>query len=277
LFLYAFFRSPIPSLTDANCLSIIAQQGGDYGRVRLWGSMGFVVSSMSIGLLMDQQPDYVDYSIKSLVGLFVLALATAFFISVRPPPQERAHLRDIWILFRNPKLRVLFLAAGVHWASTAPYHGFLSVHIQDLGWSTSIAGYGFALAGLTEVVMMGSARSWLKRFGARKILVISLAVSSLRWLLTAWVSHPLILVLIQGLHAFTFAAFYIASIEVLLEEIPETLRATGQGLFFSTAFGVGGGLGVLFTGMVYETYGGVNSFLFGAGLSFFATVIARRL
>jgi PPP family 3-phenylpropionic acid transporter len=277
LFFFALFRAPVPALTDAACLSIIAKQGGDYGRVRLWGSIGFVISTMSAGLIMERHSDHVSISIYALAGFLLLALLAAFFISVRPPPKKAKRWSDILILLNKPRLRYLFLASAFHWASTSTYHGFFSIHVQDLGLSTSVAGTGFAVAGIAEIITMGGARRWIDRFSPGKILVFCLGITALRWALTAWSLEPTFLIIIQLLHSFTFAAFYMASIKILLEEVPDSLRATGQGLFFSAVFGIGGGLGILFSGVVYDIGGGVHAFLFGAALSLIASLVAMRL
>ena len=190
------------------------------------------------------------------------------------PTVDWAVIRKI---FENPRLRILFLASGVHWASTMPFHGFFPLHVADLSLSPSVAGLGFSFAGLCEILMLAQSSRVLRRFSASQLFVFSTAISALRWLLTGLITDPTLLVGVQALHAFTFAAFYVAALQILVEEIPDRLRATGQGLFFSLAFGVGGGVGVLATGFVYGAFDGTAIFLFGAGLSCVATVIASRL
>ena len=86
-----------------------------------------------------------------------------------------------------------------------------------------------------------------------------------------------LLVAIQLLHAFTFTGFFVSAIEIILEEIPDELRATGQGLFFAASFGLGGGFGSVLAGYFFEIRGGEASFIVGGFLSLFALFVSRGL
>ena len=277
LFMYATVKTSIPSLTDAICLGLIKNQGGDYSKLRVWGSIGFVVSALMTGFLMEEQTEYAKTAFTVMCLLYFGSLIASVLIRAKNIPTSTVNLGLIRTLLKKPRLRILFIASGVHWASTMPYHGFLPIRVEDLSLSPSIAGACFAFAGVAEIVMMSSANAVLKKWKANQLFVVSMGLSALRWLATAFATDPILLVGIQGLHAFTFGAFYVAAIQILLEEIPDSLRATGQGLFFSAAFGLGGGLGVFMTGFVYNAFGGGASFLFGASLSACALLISRRL
>jgi PPP family 3-phenylpropionic acid transporter len=277
LFIYAAVKTSVPSLTDAVCLGLIKVQGGEYSRVRVWGSIGFVVSALLTGFLMEENTKYAETAFGIMCLLYLGSLTSSVFIGSASIPTSTVNIGLIRALLKNPRLRVLFVASGIHWASTMPYHGFLPLRVEELSLSPSIAGAGFAFAGFTEILMMNWSGAVLRRWSARNLFIVSMALSSLRWLATAFATDAVFLIAIQGLHSFTFGAFYVAAIQILLEEIPDSLRATGQGLFFSVAFGLGGGLGVLLTGFVYNSFGGTISFLFGSALSLCATLVAKRL
>ena len=277
LFIYALIKTAVPSLTDAVCMNLVKRTGKDYSTIRIWGSIGFVVSALLTGFVMDRITGSAQLAFGAICALYVGCLIASMFLARETVNTSSVNLRLIGSLLKNGRLKVLFIASGIHWASTMPYHGFLPIHVKELGLTASIAGICFAFAGFTEILMMSRSRFILGRWSARQLFVFSVAISGFRWLMTAFLSDPYLLIAVQAIHAFTFAGFYIAAIEVLLQEIPDSLRATGQGLFFSAAFGFGGGIGVLLTGFVYGEFGGSGSFVFGALLSLLATVIAKRL
>ena len=271
---YAAFASSVASQTDAATLIAIRKVGARYGVVRLFGSIGFVLGSAGAGLAMDREVSSTVMFSAMGAGL-VLALVSSLLIRDAGDAPAPARLSDIARLASDRRLLVVFVACGLHWVSLAPYHAFFAVHVQDLGLAASVAGVGFAVGAASEVVFMAAAERW--RRSPKDILTAAFAVTAVRWVVVAHATDGVALVAIQVLHGFSFGVFYVAAVRAVTECVPERLRATGQGLFFSVVFGIGGGVGTLTTGLGYDRISGSGVFLAAAVVSLLSVVVSRKI
>ena len=114
---------------------------------------------------------------------------------------------------------------------------------------------------------------WSGRLSTRALLLICFGLSSIRWLVMALTSDPVVLVLAATLHGFTFGAFYLSSVAWMVERAPGSLRATGQSLFAAATFGVGGIVGYRGAGALYDVVGGHRLFLIAAGLALLPALV----
>lgn len=274
--IYALFRAPLIPLIDTLTLLETKRLGTSYARARLFGSLAFVLGAAGIGLWTE-----LDRSVAAgpgmwlAVGLFGLAFLSALFVPKDAAPAgARPRVRDALQLLVDRRIMVLVLASALHWTTLAPYHLFFAVHVEDLGLSPFVAGGGMALGALCETGMMW----WFPRHTTgryHQALLLAFLVTAGRWLLTAYTTEASLLLLIQGLHAFSFGLFYPAALAALSELVPDRLRATGQGLFISL-LGAASFSGDLGSGFIYERFGGRGLYLGAAGLSVAATVFLWR-
>jgi PPP family 3-phenylpropionic acid transporter len=177
----------------------------------------------------------------------------------------RPRFADALALLKDRSILILITASALHWTTLAPYHLFFAVHVEDLGLSPFVAGGGMALGALCETGVMW----WFPRHTSGRYtgaLVLAFLVTSFRWLLTAYTTDATTLLLIQGLHGFSFGLFYPAALAALGDLVPDRLRATGQGLFISM-LGAASFFGDLSSGVIYAHLGGRGLYLAAAGLS----------
>ncbi|MEE2901311.1 MAG: MFS transporter [Myxococcota bacterium] len=277
LFVFASTKTAVPALNDAVTMKMIKQFGGLYSDIRVWGSIGFVVSAVVMGKLIEGSQDYAKLSVIALTGCYAITLIASLFLNSKGIEHKPVNYRSVQKLFENRRIVVLFLASSLHWASTMPYHGFLPVHVREIQMASSIAGVCFGVAGVAEIIMMSQSRRLFQIFKPHQLFALSLLVTGLRWFVMTLNLNESLLVAIQFLHAFTFTGFFVSAIEIILEEIPDELRATGQGLFFAASFGLGGGIGSVLAGYAFEIRGGEASFMVGGFLSLFALFVSRGL
>lgn len=262
LVLQLFFTA-LPGLTDSLALQRVRQTGDDYGRIRAWGSTGFIVSALALGQALDRLParggaPAVVWLLPPLLSvLFALAFATALPLRARGAG-PRPTLRDVRQLLQRPSYLFLLAVGALHWGATAPFHTFFAVLVRDLGLPAAVLGQSFALSVLSEVLVFWYARRLLSRWPLERILLIACAGSALRWLLTAVARHPGGLIATQALHGLTFGAFWTAAVAWLGACVPPTLRATGQTLFTGSVFGLGYLVGLLGAGRLYDHFGRVQ-------------------
>lgn len=272
LFLFAVGRAPLGPLVDALCLDALGAHG-DYGRVRLWGSVGFLLVVLASGGLADAvglDPLWLALALSmALLGL-------SFAFPLRGEGGPAPVLPALRALAREPFL-LPFLAAGMLQAlALSVYDTFFSAHVSAIGLPHVVTGAAVALGVGAEVLLMGAARPLLARWGAFRLLLAAAALGPVRWALTAVVTDPVGLVAVQALHGITFGAFWIASVQVMAERAPPRVGASAQSLFSTASYGVGALVGALGAGALRDAFGTSAVFWGLAGVSTLATVAAAR-
>ncbi len=261
---HQLFNIALPGLSDTLSLSRVKAAGDDYGRIRFWGSMGFVVSCLAAGQIFARRARGADPWLPFLVaGALTLALLLAFRVHGKGT-HARPKLADAKLLIKDRRLLFILITGGVHWGCAAPYHGFFGVHVQDRGLGHQIISYAFALSVLSEMLTFFYFRHIRRRARLSTLLIIVTALSAVRWAITATVHNPVLLVVVQCLHGLTFGVFWASSLAWLSGCVPDNLRATGQTLFTGSVFGLGSLLGAVITGHVYEATGSAAPAFLGA-------------
>src|SRR5207247_1700869 len=136
------------------------------------------------------------------------------------------------------------------------YDALFPAYLTRLSTAT-YAGAAIAFGAIAEIVFMNRGRGVLKSLGLGGTLVLAYSVSSVRWLVVALVPQPIVLIAIQALHAFTFGAFYLACVAIVDAESPPEVRASGQGIFATTTWGLASAASLTLAGWI-EPRGGMR-------------------
>lgn len=257
-------RAVVP-LVDSVSMELVRHEPRlSYARIRLFGSLGYVVVSLSLGLLLALRG---ERPADAAVPLAVVACVAGYVLAARrlpspPIPGERPRLAEAMGLLRDRRLLTLLLAAAIHWSATAPFHVLLGVHARDLSFPSWVTGAANSIGVGAEILALLAFPRLEARLSARALFALSFGATALRWLLCWQVRSALPLVLVQVLHALTFGVFWGASIHTLSERVPPRLRATGQALFSVVVFGAGNAAGFQLSGLGYDLYRSVAP-LFG--------------
>lgn len=271
---YAFFNSSITPLIDSLTLQRIALSGGNYARVRLFGSLGFVLVSSIFGLSVAAiNRATVVVPLCLMAGYF----AWSFGIRARSVSLDSPRPMNALRLLSDRDLALFLLAACLHWIACAPFHGTFSIHLQALGLPPRVVGIAAGLGVLAETAFMFFYPRFSRRVAAKGLLFLAFFGSSLRWMGMALVDRSGWIIALSLLHGLTFGAFYIASVAYVSGRAPPELRASGQALFASVAFGVGGLIGYLSSGIGYDVLGGHRLFAAAAVVDVLAACIILRI
>jgi PPP family 3-phenylpropionic acid transporter len=275
LALYGFFRTVFLPLVDAATWETVETDAGAYGRIRVWGSVGFIAASVAAGYLADV------VSLKSAIGLMVFLscfLAAAALALPRdaasqktfPDPKliERA-LRPSFVLF----LIICFLVQTSHGA----YYSFFTLFMEEQGFSSTVIGTSWGFSVTAEVILMIQYQRLFKRMKPPAVLGLAAFAAAWRWWMTAHSESIVFLFLAQGLHAFTFAAFHIASQSYLARQGFRERRASMFGLVSSVSYGLGGFVGMTASGFLYDQGGGTRMFGSAGLVALLAGVLALVL
>lgn len=257
---FSLFRVSMIGLTDVTAL----ESGVDYGRIRLFGSLGFLVVAVSSGHLLDPEA-LAPYPVAVLVAL-VLTFAVALTLprSVKRPPKPV--LADLRVLLGSRDFG-LFLGAVALWAASQnAYDFYFSLHLADLGADAGVISWAWGLATAAEVLLLIGASRWVVRFGTVPLLLVAYGATVLRWVLLATVPSLGLLLALQPLHAVTFGLAWVATLEHVKRRAPAHVLATAQASLLA-ATGVGGAVSMLAWGAISEVGKGPAVFLTAAGVA----------
>ena len=262
---FGIFGVGIGTLVDSVAIAQV-RRGGDYGRIRLWGSIGYMTSAIGVGaLLTARSRQSADRLVPALVAGALLA---TFLVSLRlrgtGEPAARPHWSDVRTLLQNRRFRLLLVVAPLHWIGCAPYNIFFGVFVRERHLSSLIVGLALATGVAGEMMVLLCFTRLRRRFDIETLLVLAFAGTAIRWLVMPWVVATGAVVGLQLLHALTFGLFWGSGIALVSDCVPPPLRATGQSLYITSMLGVGNVLGYLATGWIFDFTGTVEPAFFGA-------------
>ena len=262
----AFFWSAALPLVETLTFDHLREERGRYSRIRLWGSIGFIVAVMLTGAVLD-----VATPVSILWVCWAILLGILLFAVIVPEAPLAVHPRDgqpIGEIFRQPRVKALMAACFAMSAAHGAFYVFYSIHLAGHGYSKTEVGSLWSLGVLAEIaVFMLMARLSL-RFSLRAILLVSFAAAVLRFILMGWgVESVTIMVLVQLLHGLTFGAYHASAIAAVNAWFPGKAQARGQALYSSLSFGAGGLLGALISGRTWESWGAGWTFTLSAAFA----------
>ncbi|MDK9720204.1 MAG: MFS transporter [Rhodospirillales bacterium] len=247
----------------------------DYGRVRLWGSLAFILAAMLGGwFLSGRSSDYV----LPLSLCFLLAMA---FISLGLPEmviERRAEglTAGLSALLADKKFLLFLAAASALQASHMVYYGFSTLHWRQAGIDETTIGLLWSLGVVAEIVLFSQGNRALDRLGPLGLMMLAGFGGLIRWSVLAFTTWLPALYAVQTLHALTFGAFHLGAMHYLARNIPVSLSARAQGLYSSSVTGIAQGAGMLAAGPLYHALGG-HAFLTMALSSGLGIWLAARL
>jgi PPP family 3-phenylpropionic acid transporter len=246
-----FWTAILPQI-EVLTLNCVQANANRYGKIRLWGSIGYILFTIFTGKMMDVFSSEAPIVVGAVV-LFSLFIVTLLLTA--PPLQNSKEFNktSIWKKINTPVFYVFLMSALLLQLSFGPYYGFFALYMADLGYSGQATGWLIALGVISEVVMFLQSGKLIKLFGVKGILVLSIALTALRWyLLAMFANNLLVLVLSQMLHAFSFAMTHAASMHFIHHYFGQKFQSQGQAIYISVAFGVGGATGGYAAGLVWQ-------------------------
>lgn len=274
LFSYSFFRDALLPQMEVLTLGHLGTQANRYGQIRLWGSMGFIVSVMGLGYLFDSLsvaalPNYLAVTVMAIIVM-------SFIVPSAPVPLDIQHTTpSIFQAILRKEVIVFLLIGALLQFSHAPYYTFYTLFLEQHAYSKSTAGSLWALGVLAEVVLFIYAHRIFMRVSDYNLLSISLLLTAVRWgLIASFPDSLLLLGVAQLLHAASYGACHAASMRIIRFYFPGKLEVHGQALYVSFCFGAGGALGAFYASYSWSNYGAHFSFLMAAAACFIATLLA---
>ena len=271
--IFNLFTSAQGPLSEALMLSRMRGDLTHYGRLRLWGSVGFIVAVSVAGTLLDWfGVGLVPWIALALLGL-VLVASLRMTESAQPVSlQPAVALAD---LLRRRDVLAFFASTFLMIAAHASVYVFYSLYLAQIGYSKTVIGLMWSLGVIAEIVFFFWQAPIFRRFGIERLMIASLLLGVLRFMMIGFGAESLAWLLVaQVLHAATFGVHHSASVATLQRWFSGPLQARGQALFISISYGLGGSVGGLLLSVFWDTFGPRAVYLMAAGCCLLGAVAA---
>ncbi len=268
------FWVPVMPTTEYLALSQARRHGFDYGRVRLWGSVAFMLSSLLVGRWLEQQGIPQAYAIQ-VVFLAGIVLAAAMLPSGEGA-EAMARGFSLPRLWSVPGLARVMLVAGLIQGSHAMLYAFSSIYWKSIGIGETVIGLLWAEGIVVEIVVFLVAVRLRDATGPALMLAVGGAAAFVRWLLLPFALDAPTLALLQLLHGASFALTHLGALAFVNDRVPESLSANAMALYSMSVMGLFMGLSALACGAIYTRFGG-EGFWFMAILAAVGAALAMTL
>lgn len=266
LLLMSLFSAGAAPLVEAITFSVLKDGIGQYGPIRLWGSVGFILAVIGTGAWLD----YHDTS--SLVVITIMLSAALCAVSPAIPAGAAPHAQQggerFVAVLRRPAVLAFFGACFCMTAAHGTMYVFYSIYLEQAGYSKTVIGMLWTLGVLAEILLFLRLPQLLRGVSLRMLLLASFVCAVARFPAIGWGVHELwLLAAAQLLHAATFGAFHSGCVAAVHRLFPGQQAARGQALYSSIAYGLGGAVGSLVAGATWEPLGAPASFAISAAFA----------
>ena len=260
---YGFFWAAVLPQFEVVTLNYLKERTDDYSRIRIWGSIGFVVAVLILGLLFDFI-SLLNLPVFMLVLLLAILISSLAVKGEKKAVYEEAGVGFVALLLR-PSVIAFLLAAFLMQLSHGAYYTFFSLFLQGHGYTNSWIGFLWALGVLAEVIVFLVIHRMFRWVSYKTVLLVSLLLAVVRWYVTAHFADVLwLLILAQLTHAATFGAMHSVSMHYIHKYFKGRHQGQGQALFSSLTYGAGGALGAYVSGQIWMKDFGVTMFEWAA-------------
>ncbi len=265
-----FWTAVLPQLEVITVKATENSQGG-YGRLRVWGSIGFIVFSVLAGFLIDWFGAEAIIYLSALV-LLLLYVSSMLIVAPQHKPEAHSEVKTDYKLVFSLLFIVFMLANTLLQISFGTYYNFFALYMQDKGYSGSLTGVFIAIGVTAEIFIFVYAASLLKHYKVLVLLAFSILLTSIRWLALAFFADNIIIIMLsQVIHALSFGLTHAASVYFLSQYFSSRFQSRAQALYVSITFGAGSALGSVIAGILWsDGTGATQSFVFSAACAFIA-------
>lgn len=273
--LVSFFLTSVSALLDTMIFTRWDMK--TYGKIRLWGSMGYGVAALSFSYLLLYQDQFLHSIILLLIGIAFLLFISTLFIGeeTRTKTKNKESNFKFISLFKNSYFLLLVIFGVVHYITSGPYNMIFDIYRKSMNLPVYCTGWAISVGIISECLFIAYGSFFVTRLTARCCLILCATLTGIRWFIMSYPLNAIIFISLQAIHGITFGLFFIASVACLINIVPESMRATGQTMFSCIVFSLGGCLGNYMTGYLLDYDRGVFlAFSCCAFISIIAVIIS---
>ena len=268
----SFFWSASLPLMEAITLSHLGERTDKYGRIRSWGSVGFVLAVVGIGYFL--QSVEIIWLLWIILGLKFGILIFSYQIPEKEIINYTAGLHTVRQICLRPEVMAFLTASLLMLFAHGAYYTFFSIYLVEYGYDKGFVGWLWATGVICEIGIFFIMPWLMRHFSLKHILIFSFACAILRFLLIGQgVAWPVIIVFAQVLHAATYGAHHIAAMMVIHQFFHGRHQAKGQAIYTSIAYGLGGALGAISSGYTWDWLGAETTFFISAAAALIGMIL----
>lgn len=267
--LFTFFQTSTFAISDAITLEELdKQKRWSFGPIRLGGTIGFAIMSISFGYL-------AKYDIGYLFPVYASVMLISLLLLTRFPKvsgyQSSGNKMQVWVLFKNRKLMMYMGINLVLQITLGYYYSFFPIYFREMGADNVLIGWSMVISSLSEIPFLLFADRIMKRVRLTHILLISGIATALRWFAFSFVVNPYWVLPAQLLHGLIFIVLTVTMAMYINREVPKELKASGQTLNGLLSLGIARIIGSFFGGFASEAFGMRNVFFYNAWIAVICT------
>ena len=274
-FLFGSVFSPMYPIVDAAAMQAASRSGFAFGRVRMVGSIAFLVTIAAVGVWLDRAGDHIVHPLL-LGGVAVMAVGALGLPRGAAPGAVPRGAVPWWTLLRSGPVVMLLVAAALIQGSHATFYNLSTIHWADHGVGKAVAGALWAEGILAEIVLFFVAPWTADRWRPTTLLMLGAGAAVVRWTIVGSTTSLGWLFASAWLHALSFGCTYLGSLRALDRRVPAHQRVTAQGMLGAATSGVGMVVGGLAGGFAYQRWEG-RAFLVMAAFAGLGLLLAWRL
>jgi PPP family 3-phenylpropionic acid transporter len=275
MLLFSFFWNASLPQFEATTLSHLGRESHRYSMIRLWGSIGFILTVAGLGPLLDWFGPALLPPV--MLGLFLAIWGNSLIVPERDGHAVAQQHESLVNILRRPEVLALLAVCFLMQASHGPYYTFYTIYMESFGYSRGVIGQFWALGVIAEVVIFLVMSQLVRRFGLRSLMMWATLLTSIRWVLIGALPESLpVMLFAQLLHAASFGVFHATAIALFHKFFIGRHQGRGQALYSSLSFGAGGAFGALYSGMAWDGLGAELTYFIAALLAALAVAISWR-
>lgn len=273
---FTFFWNAILPLYEVITLRSLGERRDRYGKVRLWGSVGFIGAVAGVGLILEWVS--IEWLPLLLLPIFAGICVSAFMVPAeRGEPEPAAPKGSLLAIVMHPAVISFFLMNFLLQISHGAYYTFFSIHLEQHGYSNVAIGLLWSLGVISEIGLFLVMHRLTRHFTVRQIVIGALALTMTRWILIAELTDVLpVLLVAQLFHAASYGALHAVSVQYVQGFFGRHHHGQGQALYSGLTFGAGGALGAWMSGFLVEGFSTSAAFWGGAVAMAIAIAITVR-
>ncbi|HJO91432.1 MAG TPA: MFS transporter [Anaerolineales bacterium] len=251
--LMSMLRAPIHPNVAALALDHLEQRGkqDEYGKFRLWGSIGFIVATIFAGGLLFE--DNLTLTIYIYAGTMFVIGGISFKLPDRHISTEVQWKDGLRLIADNRELRLFLLGIICIGLTLGITNQYLVVYLNELNASAWMIGATVAFSALPEIPIMSYAETFIRKWGLRITMVVGVIALPIRWLCNMLITDPNIALPIQALHGVAIGSLLCVGVIYIDSILPKTWRASGQALYVSSLHGLGPSIGLFLAGLLMSS------------------------
>jgi len=275
IFFFSFFWNASLPQFEAVTMNTLGSSYNKYSQIRLWGSLGFIISVLSLSVLTNK----FGISVVPLCICFYLFLTWLVTLFIKSPDTiSKAHNNSLMSIVMKPAVVGILISCFLMQLSHGPFYAFFAIYLSENSYNTNLIGIIWSLGVIAEILIFMKISSWIPKYGLQNLFIISFVFAVARWLLISFFADNIILVVIATLfHAITYGMYHAVSISLIHEYFTGELQGRGQALYSSVSFGLGGSIGSFYSGYFWESAGGSTVFLYASLFAFLGFIVSLIL